>query len=77
MDREKRMQLYDEAERILATDVGGIFLWHIKTYQLRKPWLKGFQADKWGNYPNYRNGHAYYDIYIGKEAVGSGRQTAY
>jgi len=77
MDREKRMQLYDEAERILATDVGGVFLWHVKTYQLRKPWLKGFREDKWGNYPNYRNGHAYYDIYIGKEAVGSGRQTDY
>lgn len=77
MDRVKRMALYDEAERILASDVGGIFLWHIKTFQLRKPWLKGFTADKWGNYPNYRNGHAYYDMYIGKEAVGSGRQTTY
>lgn len=77
MNPEKRMAMYDEAERILATDVGGIFLWHMKTYQLRKPWLKGFRADKWGNYPNYRNGHAYYDLYIGKEAVGSGRKTVY
>ena len=77
MNPEKRMAMYDEAERILATDVGGIFLWHMKTYQLRKPWLKGFRIDKWGNYPNYRNGHAYYDLYIGKEAVGSGRKTVY
>ena len=77
MNPEKRMAMYDDAERILATDVGGVFLWHMKTYQLRKPWLKGFKADKWGNYPNYRNGHAYYDIYIGKEAVGSGRRTDY
>jgi oligopeptide transport system substrate-binding protein len=77
MNPEKRMAMYDEAERILATDVGGIFLWHMKTYQLRKPWLKGFRVDKWGNYPNYRNGHAYYDLYIGKEAVGSGRKTVY
>ena len=77
MNPEERMAMYDDAERILATDVGGVFLWHMKTYQLRKPWLKGFKSDKWGNYPNYRNGHAYYDIYIGKEAVGSGRRTDY
>jgi oligopeptide transport system substrate-binding protein len=77
LDRVKRMALYDEAERILATDVGGIFLWHIKTFQLRKPWLKGFTADNWGNSPNYRAGLSYYNMYIGKEAVGSGRQTDY
>ena len=77
MNHEKRMQMYDESERILASDIGAVFLWHVKTHQLRKPWLKGFKQDKWGNYPNYRNGHVYYDIYIGKEAVHSKRRISY
>jgi oligopeptide transport system substrate-binding protein len=77
MNHENRMQMYDESERILASDVGAVFLWHVKTHQLRKPWLKGFKQDKWGNYPNYRNGHVYYDIYIGKEAVQGKRRISY
>ena len=77
LNRDTRMQLYDEAERILASDVGGVFLWHVNTFELRKPWLKGFKSDKWGSYPNYRNGRAYYDMYIGKEVVDSNRQEAY
>lgn len=77
MDHEKRMRLYDEAERILASEAPAVFLWHVKVYQLRKPWVKGFKQDKWGNYPNYRNGNAYYDLYIGKEVLGSGRSEVY
>jgi len=71
------MQMYDDAEGILTGDVGAVFLWHVITSQLRKPWIKGFKADKWGNFPNYRNGHAYYDLYIGKEVLGSGRPERY
>ena len=77
MNQKKRMQMYDDAEGILTGDVGAVFLWHVITSQLRKPWIKGFKADKWGNFPNYRNGHAYYDLYIGKEVLGSGRPERY
>lgn len=77
MNPARRMAMYDEAEGILASDVGAVFLWHVVTSQLRKPWVKGIPEDKWGNRPNYRNGHAYYDIYIGEETVGTGRPEIY
>ncbi len=77
LNYKTRMAMYDEAEGLLASDVGAVFLWHVKTHQLRKPWLKGFQKDQWGNFPNYRNGNAYYDIYIGEEAIKSDRQIIY
>ena len=73
LDQDKRMVLYDEAERILAKDAGGVFLWHVLDYQLRKPWVKGLPVDRWGNYPLYNNNTSYCDIYIGKEAIGVDR----
>ena len=77
LNSEARMAMYDEAERILASEAGAVFLWHVKAYQLRKPWLKGFREDRWGNFPNYRNANTYFDIYIGREAVGSDRRIDY
>ncbi|MBT5874540.1 MAG: peptide ABC transporter substrate-binding protein, partial [Candidatus Latescibacteria bacterium] len=77
MNPVRRMAMYDEAEGILASEVGAVFLWHVVTSQLRKPWVKGIPTDKWGNSPNYRNGHAYYDIYIGEETVGTNRPEIY
>jgi ABC-type transport system substrate-binding protein len=50
LDRSKRMRMYREAERILVEDVGGIFLTHPLTLELRKPWLKGLENNKYG-YP--------------------------
>ncbi len=77
LNHDARMAMYDEAERLLASEAAAVFLWHVNAQQLRKSWIKGIKADKWGNYPNYRNGSAYYDIYIGKEAVNSGRRIDY
>lgn len=73
LDHEKRMSLYTEAEQILVEDAGGVFLWHVLDYQLRKPWVKGLPVDRWGNYPFYNNNTSYSDIYIGDEAVGVDR----
>lgn len=73
MDPDKRMALYDEAERILAEDAGGVFLWHVLDYELRKPWIKGLPADQWGNHPSYNNNTSYSDIYIGKEILDKDR----
>lgn len=61
MNPEKRMQMYADAQRILVEDVGGVFLFFNKEASLRKPWLKGFKANKIGEFP-FRN---LYDIYIG------------
>ncbi len=64
-DRKKRYEWYDEAESILASDVGGAFLWHDQGFQLRKPWLKGLKQDRWGFYPFWENNTVYSDMYIG------------
>lgn len=77
MNPQARMAMYDEAERILSSEAAAVFLWHVKAHQLRKPWLKGFKQDRWGTFPNYRNGNAYYDIYIGREALDSSRRIDY
>lgn len=40
-DPARRMGLYHEAERVLAEDVGGVFLWHRVTNQLWKSSIRG------------------------------------
>jgi len=66
LDQEKRMQMYDDAERILAEDVGGVFLFHNLSIELRKPWLKGIKRDRWGNYPLTVQNTTFMDLYIGR-----------
>ena len=69
VDRDRRMQLYEEAERILTSDVGGAFLWHDLRFQLRKPWLKGLKRDRAGFYPFWENNTVYTEMYIGNERI--------
>jgi ABC-type transport system substrate-binding protein len=45
----KRLSLYQEAEKVLVTDVGGLFISHQVTHQVWHPYLTGFQPDKSGN----------------------------
>ncbi|MBM3265528.1 MAG: peptide ABC transporter substrate-binding protein [candidate division Zixibacteria bacterium] len=68
LDPQKRMGFYTEADRILAADVGGAFLWHGLAHELRKPYVKGIKQDRWGNYPFRGNNMTYCDLYIGKKA---------
>lgn len=49
IDEKKRLNLYQDAERILVEDVGGIFLTHMVTHQVWYPYLTGFEPDKNGN----------------------------
>ncbi|HYP49820.1 MAG TPA: peptide ABC transporter substrate-binding protein, partial [Pyrinomonadaceae bacterium] len=49
IDEQKRIGLYQEAERILVEDVGGLFLSQSVTYQIWYPYLTGFPPDKNGN----------------------------
>jgi ABC-type transport system substrate-binding protein len=46
---QTRINLYQQAERILVEDVGGIFLTHMVTHQVWYPYLTGFEPDKRGN----------------------------
>ena len=65
---QKRAALYDEAQRILAEDVGGVFLYYKKIASLRKPWLKGYKEDKAGQHPFWGNNTGYMNLYIGNNA---------
>ena len=48
MDHDQRMGMYREAERLLVEDAGGAFLYHNMTVELRKPYLKGLEINKYG-----------------------------
>jgi len=48
-DVEARLQMYRDAEKILVTDVGMIFLAHQIVFQIWWPWLVGMHPDKFGN----------------------------
>jgi oligopeptide transport system substrate-binding protein len=49
VDDKKRIELYQQAERLLIEDVGGIFLTHQVIFQIWWPYLAGIPADKSGN----------------------------
>lgn len=68
LDSDRRISMYEEAERLLVEDAGGIFLYHRYAFDLRKPWLKGIKQDRMGYYPYLEhNSNVWYDLYIGKE----------
>jgi oligopeptide transport system substrate-binding protein len=48
-DAAKRVSLYQQAEKILVEDVGGIFLTHNVIFQAWWPYITGIKADKDGN----------------------------
>lgn len=48
-DPDRRIELYQQAERILVEDVGGIFLTHRLIYQIWWPYITGIPADESGN----------------------------
>lgn len=66
LNHETRMQMYRDAERVLVEDVGGVFLMHPLTVELRKPWLKGLKVNKYG-YPFFAwIGTVHTQMYIGR-----------
>jgi ABC-type transport system substrate-binding protein len=66
-DVEKRLQMYRDAEKILITDVGVIFLAHQIVFQIWWPWLTGMAADKFGNVVYRWLDIAYTQMYITKD----------
>jgi oligopeptide transport system substrate-binding protein len=48
-DTTKRIQEFQDAEKILVDDVGGVFLAHQVVFQIWWPWLVGMHPDKTGN----------------------------
>ncbi len=44
------MALYQEAEKILVSDVGGVFLWYPLLNEMWKPYVRGeaLEPNRWG-----------------------------
>ena len=57
----QRIQMFQDAEKLLVTDVGGVFIYHRTIADLYKPYLKGteLEPDKNGfaaiHWPAYAN----------------------
>jgi ABC-type transport system substrate-binding protein len=66
-DPAKRIQMFQDAERILCEDVGGIFITHQVIFQIWWPWLVGIPADKTGNVVNRYLDTTKYLWYIHKD----------
>jgi len=67
-DPAKRTQMYQDAEKILVQDVGGIFLDHRTLGQLYQPYIKGdcFRPDKQGvSAWHWGNDWCWGNIYVG------------
>jgi ABC-type transport system substrate-binding protein len=48
-DVDTRIQMFQDAERLLVDEVGGVFLAHQVRFQIWWPWLTGMHPDKNGN----------------------------
>lgn len=52
-DPNRRISLYQDAERLLVEDIAGVFLWHKQKAQIWKPYLKGSALEP--NHIGYRS----------------------
>jgi oligopeptide transport system substrate-binding protein len=76
-DPSQRTQMFQDAEKLLVSDVGGVFIDHRTVADLYKPYLKGteLEPDKNGyaamHWPTYANMSTLVgSLYISKDAAG-------
>ncbi|MEE2709071.1 MAG: peptide ABC transporter substrate-binding protein, partial [Gemmatimonadota bacterium] len=65
MTAENRRGLYREAQRVLAEDAGGVFLYYQVDLRLVKPWVKNYTRGETPGYPGYMRLSRVWDVYIG------------
>ncbi|MDQ3810314.1 MAG: peptide ABC transporter substrate-binding protein [Chloroflexota bacterium] len=80
-DPAQRIKMFQDAERLLVSDVGGVFIYHRTVSDLYKPYLKGseLEPDKNGfaamHWPGYGNMSALVgSMYVSKDVASSGRK---
>jgi ABC-type oligopeptide transport system substrate-binding subunit len=80
-DTAERTKMFQDAERLLVEDVGGIFIYHRTAGDLYRPYLKGseLEADKNGfvaqHWPGFSaNNKLLGTMYISKDVANSNRQ---
>lgn len=74
-DPAERTKMFQEAEKLLVSDVPGVFIYHETPVQLIKPWVKGefISPDKNGitsvHWPGFSaTSTVLGELYIGKDA---------
>jgi ABC-type transport system substrate-binding protein len=67
VDVATRLQMFMDAEKILADEVGGVFLAHQVVFQIWWPWITGIHADKTGNVVYRWLDIAQFQMYIHKD----------
>ena len=80
-DPATRTKMFQDAERLLVSDVGGVFIYHRTVADLYKAYLKGsdLEPDKNGfaamHWPNYANMSTMVGtVYISKDVANAGRK---
>jgi ABC-type oligopeptide transport system substrate-binding subunit len=80
-DPATRVKMFQDAEKLLVEDVGGVFIYHRTVADIYKPYLKGteLEADKNGfaalHWPGYANMSTLVgSMYVSKDVAGSGRK---
>jgi len=53
-DVNRRISLYQQAEEIIVEDAAAMFLFHYKTYEVVKPYVKGYVLSPVSTYPVFR-----------------------
>lgn len=66
-DVEKRIKMFQDAEKILCEDVGGAFITHQVIFQVWYPWVVGMHPDKSGNVVYRYLDIARFQMYIHKD----------
>lgn len=65
-NEQKRLAMYHEAEKILAREAGGVFLYNLINAGLNKPWVKGVAVNKYGHKRWSGLTPSYAMLYIGR-----------
>jgi ABC-type oligopeptide transport system substrate-binding subunit len=80
-DPATRVQMFQDAEKLLVSDVGGVFIYHRTVADLYKPYLKGseLEPDRNGfaamHWPGYANMSVLVgSLYLSKDVTTSGRK---
>ena len=66
---DQRIKMFQEAERILVTDCPAVFVYHGKSVEMHKPWVKGeaLEPDKLGNRSFHFGNPTLSQLYITKD----------
>jgi peptide/nickel transport system substrate-binding protein/oligopeptide transport system substrate-binding protein len=80
-DPNERIKMFQDAEKLLVSDVGGVFIYHRYVSDLYKPYMKGSELEPdqngvaalhWPGYTGFSN--VVGSMYMSKDASSAGRK---